>query len=123
LVVAMTGLESAIQGLQQALDSPRRQHMWRWLVRHRMATVKDALSTEGSQDGAAWLASRELGLHRERVALLQRLTDLGPAVLESPDIEQVRAELHKVVSALERYRQRLNDLVYDSVSLELGGSE
>jgi hypothetical protein len=35
----------------------------------------------------------------------------------------VRADLVRLVSALERYRQRLNDLVYDSVSLELGGSE
>ena len=42
----MTGLESAIQGLKQALDTPRRHHMWRWLVRHRMSAVKDALSPE-----------------------------------------------------------------------------
>jgi len=120
----MTGLESAIQGLKQALDTPRRHHMWRWLVRHRMSAVKDALSPEGgARDGDAWLAGRELTLHRERNALLQRLTELGPAVLESPDVEAVRAELSKLVAALERYRQRLNDLVYDSVSLELGGSE
>ena len=119
----MTGLESAIQGLQQALDSPRRQHMWRWLVRHRMSAVKDALSPEGARGGDAWLASRESALHRERTLLLKRLTDLGPAVLESPDVEAVRLELTKLVGALERYRQHLNDLVYDSVSLELGGSE
>jgi hypothetical protein len=119
----MTGLESAIQGLKQALDSPRRQHMWRWLVRHRMSAVKEALAPETSRGGDAWLAGRELQLHRERAALLQRLTDLGPAVLESPDTEGVRNELTKLVTSLERYRQRLNDLVYDSVSLELGGSE
>lgn len=119
----MTGLENAIHGLQQALDTPRRQHMWRWLVRHRMAAVKDALAPVGSRGGDAWLASRELTLHRERDALLRRLTELGPAVLEAPDVEAVRTELSKVVNSLERYRQRLNDLVYDSVSLELGGSE
>lgn len=120
----MTGLESAIQGLQQALDTPRRQHMWRWLVRHRMAAVKDALApAEGAHDDDAWLAAREVSLHRERDSLLRRITDLGPAVLESADVEGVRAELVRLVSALERYRQRLNDLVYDSVSLELGGSE
>ena len=48
---------------------------------------------------------------------------LGPAVLESEDVESVRDELLRLVTALERYRQKLNDLVYDSVSLELGGSE
>jgi hypothetical protein len=119
----MTSLESAIQGLKQALDTPRRHHMWRWLVRHRMSAVKDALSPEGARGGDAWLAGREASLHRERTALLQRLADLGPAVLESSDVEAVRAELARLVAALERYRQHLNDLVYDSVSLELGGSE
>lgn len=119
----MTGLEHAIQGLQEALDAPRRQHMWRWLVRHRMSAVKDALAPDGTRGGDAWLASRELTLHRERDALLRRLGELGPDVLEADDLDTVRGELVKLVSALERYRQRLNDLVYDSVSLELGGSE
>jgi hypothetical protein len=119
----MTGLEHAIQGLREALDAPRRQHMWRWLVRHRMSAVKEALAPDGTRGGDAWLASRELTLHRERDALIRRLTELGPAVLESADVEPVRAELVKLVGSLERYRQRLNDLVYDSVSLELGGSE
>jgi hypothetical protein len=44
-------------------------------------------------------------------------------VLEAPDVESVRADLKRLVCDLERHRQRLNDLVYDSVTLELGGSE
>jgi len=119
----MTGLEHAILGLRQALDSPRRHHVWRWLVRHRMAGVRDALAIETSRDGDAWLAARELTLHRERAALLRRLAALGPQVLEVPDVESVRADLKRLVCDLERHRQRLNDLVYDSVTLELGGSE
>ena len=119
----MTGLEHAILGLQQALDAPRRHHVWRWLVRHRMAGVKDALAGEGMRDGDAWLAARELTLQRERTSLLRRLSELGPRVLEEPDVECVRSDLQRLVSELERHRQRLNDLVYDSVTLELGGSE
>ncbi len=119
----MPGLEHSIRGLQQALDSPRRQHMWRWLVRHRLATVKDALAPDRARGGDAWLAARELTLLRDRDALLRRLTELGAEVLDSADAEQVRTELLRTVADLERYRQRLNDLVYDSVSLELGGSE
>jgi hypothetical protein len=119
----MTGLEHAILGLRQALDAPRRHHVWRWLVRHRMAGVRDALSHEVPRDEDAWLAAREMSLHRERDGLLRRLAALGPEVLEAPDVESVRAELHRLVGDLERHRQRLNDLVYDSVSLELGGSE
>jgi hypothetical protein len=119
----MTGLEHAILGLRQAIDSPRRHHVWRWLVRHRMAGVRDALAIEAARDGDAWLAARELTLQRERTALLRRLAALGPMVLEAPDVESVRADLKRLVCDLERHRQRLNDLVYDSVTLELGGSE
>ena len=119
----MTGLENAILGLQQALDAPRVHHTWRWLVRNRMATVKEALGHEHSRAGEAWLAAREISLARERDALLRRLATLGALVLEAPDVEHVRAQLHRLLSDLEHHRQRLNDLVYDSVSLELGGEQ
>lgn len=119
----MTGLEIAIQGLQQALESPHRHHTWRWLVRNRLSSVKEALAAERSRGGDAWLAARELVLHRERNHLMRQLASMGPAVLEAEDIDGVTRDLHRLLSALEHYRQRLNDLVYDSVSLELGGSE
>ena len=119
----MTGLEHAILALQQALDAPRRHHVWRWLVRHRMAGVKDALTRELPREGDAWLAAREQTLRRERNVLLRRLATLGPLVLEAPDVEAVREDLCRLVVDVERHRQRLNNLVYDSVSLELGGSE
>lgn len=119
----MTGLESAILGLHKAVDKPRRQLTWRWLVRHRMSAVKEALALEGSRGGDASLAAREQTLRRERDGLVVRLAALGPAVLESGDVDEVREDLQRLVHSLEHYRQRLNDLVYDSVSLELGGSD
>ena len=119
----MTGLERAILGLEQALDSPRRHHLWRWLVRHRMAAVKEAISSDLSGAPDAWLAPREATLERERRGLVDRLTLLGPQVLDAPDVEPVRQDLKRLVADLVRHRQRLNDLVYDTVALELGGSE
>ena len=119
----MTNLELAILGLQQALETPRRHRAWRWLVRNRLAGVRDALTGESSRGGDAWLAAREMSLHRDRNLLLGRLAVLGPQVLDAPDVEGVRTDLRRLVHDLERYRQRLNDLVYDAVSLELGGSE
>lgn len=120
----MTGLEHAVLGLRQALDAPRRHRVWRWLVRHRMAGVHDVLAaSDRSRDSDAWLAAREMSLHRERLGLMRRLAELGPRVLDEPDVEPVRAELYRLVGDLERHHQHLNDLVYDSVSLELGGSE
>jgi hypothetical protein len=119
----MTGLEHAILALQQAVDAPRRHHVWRWLVRHRMAGVRDALTRELPREGDAWLAAREQTLRQDRDVLVRRLALLGPRVLEAPDVEPVLVDLHRLVRDLEHHRQRLNDLVYDSVSLELGGSE
>jgi hypothetical protein len=88
-----------------------------------MAGVKDALTHEMDREADAWLAARERTLRQDRDALLRRLTALGPLVLEAPDVETVRRDLLRLVVDLEHHRQRLNDLVYDSVSLELGGSE
>lgn len=118
----MTGLEHAILGLQQALDAPAR-HAWRQLVRNRMAGVTEALNRELPREGDAWLAARELALSRERDTLVRRLAALGPLVSETPDVETVRGDLFRLLVDVEHHRQRLNDLVYDSVSLELGGSE
>lgn len=119
----MVGLNHAITGLEQALDRPRRHQMWRWLVQHRLAGVHDALASEGDHASDAWLTPRQSTLARERAVLILKLTHLGGQVLESPDVDRVRTELKRLVPELHRHRQRLNDLVYDAVALELGGSE
>ncbi len=119
----MTGLEHALLGLQHALDAPRRHHVWRRLVRNRMAGVKEALAREEARDGDAWLAAREAGLQRDRDTLVRRLDTLAPRVLDEPDLEVVRRDVGRLRTDIEHHHQRLNDLVYDSVSLEIGGSE
>ncbi len=78
---------------------------------------------EHSRTGDAWLAGRQIMLTRERDSLMRKLAGLGPQVLDANDVEPVRKQLLRLVADLERHRQRLNDLVYDTVSLELGGSE
>ena len=119
----MSGLDLAIVGLEQALDRPRRHQMWRWLVRHRVSSVRDALVGESDRAVDAWLFPRQSTLEREREALLLKLNSLSAQVLDSPDVEPVRWELKRLVHELDRHRQRLNDLVYDTVALELGGSD
>ena len=121
------GLPAALQALDHALDAPRRPGIplgnWRWLVRQRMGAVRDVLVGEaaGSEDG--WLAARGGTAFRERNALLARLSTLGPQILETPDIEGTRMELKRLLMDIQRHVQRLNDLAYDEVELELGGSE
>ena len=53
----------------------------------------------------------------------RRLSTLGPEILETPDVEATRLELKRLLVDIQRHVQRLNDLAYDEVELELGGSE
>ncbi len=119
----MTGLEHAVQALRVALDSPARRRSWQTLVRRRMAEVVEVLEHEHARRAEdAWLAAREHHLLTERDRLAMRLATLAPVLPEVPDAG-TRARLDRLVLDLQHHHQRLNDLVYDSVSLELGGSE
>jgi len=121
------GLPAALQALDQSLDAPRKAGIplgnWRWVVRQRMGSVRDELLGEraGSKDG--WLAARGGAAFRERNALLSRLTELAAQVLEAPDVEATRMELKRLVVDVNRHLQRLNDIAYDEVEMEIGGSE
>jgi hypothetical protein len=121
------GLPLALQALDHSLDAPRRAGIplgnWRWVVRQRMGAVRDELLGEkaGSKDG--WLAARGGAAFRERNALLARMSALSAQVLETPDVEATRLELKRLVMDVNRHIQRLNDLAYDEVELEIGGSE
>ena len=127
MTVTTTGMMSAMQGLQQALDAPRRPGVplgnWRWVVRQRIAAVRDALIAEAGAPDDGWLAARGGSVLRERTALLDRLSALGPGVLDDPDVEAVRSELQRLLVDISHHVQRLHDLAYDEVELELGGSE
>ncbi|MEZ5094450.1 hypothetical protein [Nocardioides sp.] len=116
-----------LEELHQALEVPIQPGAplgtWRWTVRQRMAGVRDALVAETAHHEDAWLAARGGSVLRERNALLGRLSALGPQVLEEERIEQVRGELARLLCDIRHHVQRLHDLAYDEVELELGGSE
>lgn len=123
----MTGTSPALHRLLLALDEPQQEATqlgrWRWAVRQRMAGLRDALVAEGDTLADGWLAARGVSILRERNALVTRLSNLGPAVLESPDVAKVRADLKRLAVDISHHCQRLHDLAYDEVELELGGSE
>ncbi len=80
-------------------------------------------SGEETTRGGGGFAAREVGLHRERDALLRRLSRLGPRVLDDPDLDAVCADLRRLLVDVTHHVQRRHDLAYDEVELELGGSE
>jgi hypothetical protein len=127
MTVTSIDMTTALLGLQEALDAPRQPAAalgsWRWSVRQRMAAVRDVLVAEVDAPGEGSLAAREDTMLRERNALLGRLSALGPGVLESPHVEEVRNNLRRLTVDIAHHGQRLHDLAYDEVELELGGSE
>ncbi|MCD4532910.1 hypothetical protein LRP67_02285 [Nocardioides sp. cx-169] len=127
MAIVTPGMASALRALDAALDAPRRDGAalgnWRWVVRQRLAVVRDALVGETSSPDDGWLAARGGTAFRERNTLLARLGVLGPRVLDSPDVEAVRLEAKRLLVDIARHVQRVNDIAYDDVELELGGSE
>lgn len=116
-------LESAIAELQQTLRSTRTASNWRWLVRQRLSAVRQALSDESVQSWDGWLAARSGTTDRERRQLLGRISTVGAGLLDRLEPERVSSEVRRLLNDIEHYRQRMHDLVYDSVSMEIGGSE
>lgn len=127
MTVTTTGMSAATQGLREALDAPWRPGVssgsWRWVVRQRMAAVREALVAETGSSDDGWLAARGGNVLRERNVLLARIGALGGEVLDGPDLDRVRSELKRLLADIGRHVQRLHDLAYDEVELELGGSE
>jgi len=119
----MAPLETAIRELRQILAADCTAPEWRWNVRRRLSEVKDALSQPQARQPEAWLAARTHLSDRDRFQLQARVVALSSGVLDKLDAESIRYQVQRLLSDLERHVQRVHDLVYDSVSLELGGSE
>ncbi len=124
----MQRLEQAVAGLEQALGSPTGEHAsWAPLVRERLRGVAEALHAERAQAADTWLSARAGHLYRERNHLLARVNVLSNALAAAPagatDVEPVRESLVRLAHDLGHHQQRVNDLAYDGVAMEVGGSE
>jgi hypothetical protein len=122
-----TGIARALRGLTQALDTPHQPDTptgsWWGAVREHLTGLHDALVSETEQPEDGWLAARGGTILRERNALVHRLSTLGSDLLDSPEIDTVRVEIKRLIADVGHHVQRLHDLAYDAVELELGGSE
>jgi hypothetical protein len=119
----MAPLETAIRELRHILAADCTAPEWRWNVRRRLSEVKDALGGPPARQHEAWLAARARLSSRDRIQLKARVTALSAGVLDKLDAPSIVHEVRRLLCDLEHHVQREHDLVYDSVSLELGGSE
>lgn len=116
-------LESAIADLQRTLSGNRAGSAWRLKTRQQLAAVREALGDERFASWDGWLAARSGASDRERQQLLGRISALGSGLLDRLDTERAASEVRRLLNDVEHYRQKVHDLVYDSVSMEIGGSE
>jgi hypothetical protein len=119
----MAPLETAIRELRRILAADRTAPEWRWNVRRRLSEVKDALAQPQARQPEAWLAARTQLSDRDRFQLQARVVALSAGVLDKLDADSIVRQVQRLLADLEHHVQRVHDLVYDSVSLELGGSE
>jgi hypothetical protein len=130
LPTSTPGSHAALDRLAAALDDlpadGEALSRWRWAVRQHLVGVRDLLTADDGSGADGWLAARGTRAVRRRNALLGRLSLLGTQVLESPDVAAVAAvaaPLRRLVADVRHHRQRISDLVYDEVALELGGED
>jgi hypothetical protein len=117
-------MAEALHGLEQAIVPPRAGvplGNWRWSVRQRLGGVRDALVEENTAANDGWLAARGGQAFRERSALIARLGLLADSALVAPDPEALRHDLRRLIGDIGRHVQRLHDLAYDDVEMEVGG--
>ena len=120
----MQRFENAIQSLELALHSPPRfRQSWCHIVRQRVDDLAEVLTCESPVAVDSWLAARVGHLERERRGLLSRLSVLATMLTEGSDPEMLRDRFHRFVRDVRHHHQRLNDLAYDALALDVGGSE
>lgn len=120
----MQRLENAVDSLEQALQSPARpQASWSHIVRHRTQRVAEALTAESPVAVDSWLSARAGHLERERNRLLSRLSVLRSLLVDTADLEPVRESLRRLALDTRHHHQRVTDLTYDALALDVGGSE
>ena len=122
----MTALTAPLDDLlrpAQVPDRPEQVGAWRWSVRRQLVPVRDMLQSEHPDRREAWLSARAARTRRERDELLARLNTLAAEVLTAPDLGAVAERLSRLLTDIAHHEQRLQDLAWDDVELEIGGSE
>ncbi len=119
----MHRLGEAVARLDAAVAvTPTPEQPWRELVRSHLGEVSVELSEERAVAPDTWLDARADHLHRERNRLLAKVSVLQP-MIDNADLDVVRAAVARLVPDLKHHHQRLSDLAYDGVAMEVGGSE
>jgi hypothetical protein len=121
----------AIRSLQNALSVMPQSSNWRSLIANQVESLREAYlqevesgpASEAFALDAPWICGRLQMLRREQRRIVEELEALGRACVEAMDMETLRAQVQFALQRITRLRQRENDLLYESVDLDLGGEQ
>jgi hypothetical protein len=119
----MTATTAALEDLLRPGSDRRSLSAWRWSVRRQLVPVRDRLLREHPARREAWLSARATRMLRERDELIARLNAVSAEVLSAPDVDDLADRLSRLLADIARHHQRVDDLAWDDVELEIGGSE
>jgi hypothetical protein len=119
----MTTSTAALEDLLRPGSGRGSLSAWRWSVRRQLVPVRDQLLREHPARREAWLSARATRMLRERDELIGRLNAVAAEVLSAPDVDDLADRLIRLLSDISRHHQRVDDLAWDDVELEIGGSE
>lgn len=113
---AITDLENVAADSSTADINPA---AWRTTMRERLQRVRSVM-TEPLRSRDGWLVARTQHVDKERSALVERISAMSARIGEARP-NAVLPDVRRLSTDLGHYRQRVRDLDYDAVELELGG--
>jgi len=119
----MTAMTASLEELLRPGCGRDNLGAWRWSVRRQLVPVRERLRRDHPDRREAWLSARASRMIRERDELLARLNSVAAQVLVDPDVDDLADRLSRLLVDIDHHHQRVHDLAYDDVELEIGGSE
>jgi hypothetical protein len=125
ITIAMRSLERAVATMPQSGN-------WQSLVAHRVHGLREAYLQEVecgpasdafALESTPWIYGRLQLLRRDQTRIVDELEALARMCMEAIDLEALRAQVQLALQRITRLRQRENDLIYESVDLDLGGEQ
>jgi hypothetical protein len=128
----MPDITIAMRSLERAVATMPHTQGWRSLVANRVRSLREAYLQEMeltsapdafALDASPWIHGRLRLLRRDQGRIADELEALARTCVEAMDMETLRAQVLAALQRISRLRQRENDLIYESVDLDLGGEQ
>lgn len=114
-------LPDAIHELQRLLATDRKHPHWMWQLRQQLFGLREALASDRVRSFDGWLTARASATDRTRRQIMERISVV--LAKDFPDVDAAHLIGSRMLHDLEHFAQRVSDLNYDSVEMEIGGSE